>query len=480
MWDVAARKQVAQFNSPEDYVFYLLWSPSGGFLVSGHHGGIVRFWDVRHLQADSLLEVQPAATTNEPVLPQWRRLATSQARLHAIELHQPISLIQDLLDATAGRETSGPVGQATAEPATGRRLREIAALRWPDEARLGIVALLVQPLGHSDDWKPPEDVPCNKVRDALLEALASPSITPEPPEVSTHALIKSIERVDDKLLSLLTMLGPEAVRADPALPLRLLHRVPELPALAAVQRQLLGLKVTCSGADGRSSGDSPDAERGTVSGIEMGRLGLRHHYGHLLPTQMALPDDLILIKQLRGELLFRSREVAEPPRLRPTVLVLDTSVASIPEIDALLRPAAHAVATTLRKHNLPVILITTGGGLGGKDRIVELRQPADLVELWTHHSNDIPDCARTLRLASSLRSTLRDGGSLEPIILLLTHPWFCADDDPLPRVEHLRGLFVQYPGYEVEPALSSTCERYQTLKSTDFSRLAGVLRELTG
>ena len=48
-----------------------------------------------------------------------------------------------------------------------------------------------------------------------------------------------------------------------------------------------------------------------VGGVELGQLG--RDWGALLPTQLALPRELLLYRHLRRELLFRARQVAEAP-----------------------------------------------------------------------------------------------------------------------------------------------------------------------
>ncbi|MDH5185058.1 MAG: hypothetical protein OEX12_14335, partial [Gammaproteobacteria bacterium] len=53
-----------------------------------------------------------------------------------------------------------------------------------------------------------------------------------------------------------------------------------------------------------------------------------------------------------------------------------------------------------------------------------------------------------LSKAQALRSQLHDG-SLEPIILLLTHPFWGADLEYIAPIAGLRALFVQYPNSDV-------------------------------
>ncbi len=72
-----------------------------------------------------------------------------------------------------------------------------------------------------------------------------------------------------------------------------------------------------------------------------------------------------------------------------------------------------------------------------------------------------------------MRETLRDG-ALEPVIILLTHPWF-ADGKQISPLSGLRGLFVQYPGHYAEPVLAQHCERFESIGAGQGERLADIL-----
>lgn len=81
-----------------------------------------------------------------------------------------------------------------------------------------------------------------------------------------------------------------------------------------------------------------------------------------------------------------------------------------------------------------------------------------------------------------LRNALPHEGGLEPLILLLTHPWLGAEDEDdadLPTPPHLRALFVAYPRYAgVTPTLSARCERSVVLAAGDGERLGEELAEM--
>ena len=83
-------------------------------------------------------------------------------------------------------------------------------------------------------------------------------------------------------------------------------------------------------------------------------------------------------------------------------------------------------------------------------------------------------------MAEGVRQGLWDGTGPEPITLLLTQPWFGAETDVIPRMRGLRGLFVQYPGQNVEPALAQYCDRWDCLRSGETTNLGAALAYLFG
>lgn len=395
-------------------------------------------------------------------------LPTALAQMHRLGIYPPLSLIQDLLDLTGGQPVNNPLAQLAQD--TG--VAELIALRWSTPARIGLVALLLHKIPFSD-WEPPSDISPREISNALQAGLKGEPMEPQAPPPPISPLQEAAKLIDEQLLSLLTILGEQAVAAEPALPLRLLSRIPNLPALSSLQRQLLGVRVCFGDHRGRSIGNAPGAERGQVSGVETSS---RTDWSSLLPSQLALPKSVLNYRYQRGELLFRTRELAEPPRLRPTVLLLDVTPPAFGPIEAITRISAFAVANFLRQAEISVVLITNGEE---QEQILQLDNPEDLVEIWTHRAISPANEIRSLKLANAIRTNLRDESGLEPIILLLTHPWFGAEAK-LSRIPGLRGLFVQYPSMQIQPTIANLCDRYSSIDVEQTAELGEILGYLMG
>jgi ATP-dependent Clp protease ATP-binding subunit ClpC len=193
----------------------------------------------------------------------------------------------------------------------------------------------------------------------------------------------------------------------------------------------------------------------------------------VLASQYALPQPLFDYRALNGGLLYRARTGRAPPRLHPMVLVLDVSPAAFGPIEAMTRPAAHAVATTLRAAGLPVALVTAGGA--GTARLAD--SAAAALAVLTERSLELADAVRAMAKAETLRRTLTGHGA-EPLVLLLSHPWFGAEEPDAMIPTGLRALFIQYPGTPVRPAWADRCARSETLPPNAWSQLPQALGRL--
>ena len=470
IWDTRTGKELEQFYHSDTEVLRVVWSSDGAFIASSHLDDSFCLWDTRHLLPSQTVTTYNLNTT-QPLPTYPSLLPTALAQMHRLGIYPPLSLVQDLLDLTGGHPVNNSLTQLAQDTSTG--IPDLIALRWSAPARIGLVALLIHKIPFSDEWEPPSNISPREISAALQTALKGESIEPKAPEPPISPLREAGKLIDEKLLSLLTILGAKAVETEPALPLRLLSRVPDLPALSSLQRQLLGVRVCFGNRSGRSIGNAPGAERGQVSGVEASS---KTDWISLLPSQLALPQPVVEYRHHRGELLFRTRELAEPPRLRPTVLLLDVTPPAFGPVEAITRIAAFAVANSLRQANIPVVLITNGEE---QDRILQLDNPENLVEIWTERTLVPANEVRTLKLANAVRTNLKDESGQEPMILLLTQPWFGAEKN-LPRVSGLRGLFIQYPNMEVTPSIAHLCERYETLAAGQTAELGQILGYLMG
>ncbi len=388
--------------------------------------------------------------------------------MHRLNIYPPLSLVQDLLNLTGGHPVDNPLAQLAKDTA----ISELIALHWSAPARIGLVALLLHKIPFPG-WEPPPGISPREISTALQAGLKGEPIEPEAPPPPMSLLQEAAKLIDDQLLSLLTILGEQAIASEPALPLRLLSRIPNLPVLSTIQRQLLGVRVCFGNYTGRSIGNAPGVERGQVSGVETSS---RTDWSSLLPSQLALPQSVLNYRYQRGELLFRTRQLAEPPRLRPTVLLLDVTPPTFGPIESITRIAAFAVANSLRQAEIPAVLITTGEE---QEQIVQLDNPQDLVEIWTQRAIAPANEVRIFKLANAIRANLMDDSGLEPIILLLTHPWFGAEKK-ISRIQGLRALFVQYPSIQVQPAIANLCERYSYIDAKQTADLGQILGYLMG
>jgi hypothetical protein len=442
VWEAATGRPVEHFEFAESYTWRLAWSPDGGFLASKHAGAVCRLWDTRHLAAPR------APAVNTPLPAELAALPAALAQLQRLHLYPPLVLLRELLRLTGGQPVTGTLAVLASCPG----VQEFVHLRWPTAARVGLVALLLRGLPPAG-WQPPAGLPPGRLQEVLLQALAGESMEPCRPPYPLALLRQNAVLLDDRLLSLLALLGPEAVAAEPGLPLRLCQQLPVLPALSTPQRRLLQLRLPL---------DSGHHAQG--SGMASARTGITRQgeWHALLPSQLVLPPVVLHSRYHRQELLYRARSGREPPRLRPTVLVLDVSPPSFGPVETTSRLAAHVIASSLLEAHLPVVLVAAGGA----GRVRTLEQPADLLELWTLRSLEPAAAVPALHLARAIRASLRDD-LLEPLIVLLSHPWFGAEEE-LPAIPALRGLFVQYPGRQIRPALGDACERWENLNAGQF------------
>jgi len=178
----------------------------------------------------------------------------------------------------------------------------------------------------------------------------------------------------------LQILGPAACAADPLLPVRLAHRIPHLPALTPRELRLLD-----------SAGRPAAASRSTASGTLVyspGTAGLTRTgpLTRLLPTQLALPRDILTMRLAENQLLYRQHRAPAPPAPEPVTIILDTTPPTFGPAGTTLRLTAHLITTTLWDHDRYPHLIT----LTDPNTVAELRSPADLLAIWAGATLDDP------------------------------------------------------------------------------------------
>lgn len=449
LWEARSGRECGRYSFPEDAAWRLAWSADGTFLAASHSGDRFRLWDTR------ALAVAPPATLT--LSPELMQLVAALAQLHRLLLYPSLALLRELLQLTGGRPGLLPTLAAHLG------VRELIRLRWPVAARVGLVALLLNGL-PADGWQPPADLEPAQLTAALAQALRGAAIPPQIPPPPLPMLLRNADAVDERLLGLLTLLGPAAVAADPGLPLRLRARLPMLPAWSVSQRRLLGRRLRWP--DGLAQGSGPGRER----------VGIAPHGAlrDLLPSQLALPPAVLHSREQRGELLYRARSGHDQDCQRPLLLVLDVSPPCFGAIEAMLRPAAQLLAAS-RLHAGQTVLLIAAGGVG---QVRPLTQPADLLDVWTLRSLQPAAAAAVLHLAATLRGSWRET-VLEPVIVVLSQPWF-GSGEALPTLPGLRGLFVQYPGTTVQPTLAVRCERWESVDTGDPARLPELLTRLLG
>ncbi|WP_440099039.1 hypothetical protein [Streptosporangium sp. H16] len=373
------------------------------FLSTGSAEGGAQIWDVRLSPPVSV----PAPTTGAAGTPA-RPLAPAVAALLACgenDLWPPLGLVDDLITLT-GRNASPPRlndGRLNvlADHEGIRRLRDLG---WPARARGSFAVLLSARLTPVPAFTLPEGADRPSARAALtagLDATSSPAV---PGGVPPGELVAAVDTVTARVASLLTIIGPDAAAADPALPLKLAHHAAQLPPLNRRQLRLLGDPAGTRRNTRRSGGGTSQHAPGTVGVSRHGTLA------QLLHTQLALTEDLFSIQHLGDQLLYRRHTGEVPPAPRPVTMILDTTPPTYGTPEQTLRLVAHLITVTLWEYGeQPVLISLTRPGAA-----LRLTGRAQLAHLWSTRTLDPPGPA--LPIAVDLA---RSTGN--PIVLLAHH-----------------------------------------------------------
>jgi hypothetical protein len=220
---------------------------------------------------------------------------------------------------------------------------------------------------------------------------------------------------------------------------------------------------------------SAGTAQGSGAGIDRSGYSRSGKLTDLLPSQYNLPDDVLLWRYINGGLLYRARSGQEPPQLRPVIIVLDTSSATLGPIGALIRPAALALATSLSQKYVPSLFLSAGD-----EKVFLMQTPTDRLKLLTHRHGKLGDPVKSIQKAEQLLHNLQHEHPLEPVILLLTHSFWGSEFEDAPNFKRLRALFVHYPKSNPRPPWANRCERWQTVRHSEIERIPSVLGRLIG
>jgi hypothetical protein len=250
-----------------------------------------------------------------------------------------------------------------------------------------------------------------------------------PPPIAE--LIAELDRVDDSVLVLASVLGPDAVAAEPGLLARVRGQSLAGWSLAPRQRTLIGLRAALQ-PDGSSQGHGLG---GTRAGIARnGQLPA------LLPSQLALPRMVLVAKKSRDELLYRTRMGDLSLAAQPMVLLLDDTPATFGAVGVTLRFVANLLAgLAIRRHRRCALIPL------GTPRLEFLNEPADLVHVWAEGTVERPDLVTALAVAGSAAAQLSDSLDGLPRLVVLTHPYLACPVRP-----GLHIVRVRYPGVPAE------------------------------
>lgn len=406
IWDPLQAVELAAFAGPDGHWHSMDWvlSPDGDLQLviarDDESPAPARTWRVR---------VKPSRENPSAAL--WtanpdrsERRASRVLALGSAGMWRPMGLVEDLVQVTAkdGSTTlnDGRVGALANEPGV-RRLRELG---WSAGARLAFVPLLTSRLSPQQPFEPPVEESPAALRNALRNAVAKRVGAARPAGVELSELHTAAETITDRIMTLLTILGPRACTVDPLLPTRLLHRAVQLPALNARQLRLM--------SSGELQREVLERARGTGNHeYNPGTAGLARSgpLNRLLPTQLALPHDLMTMRYLENHLLYRQHRAPAPPTPEVVTLVLDTSPPTFGLVEQVLRLAAHLLVVTLWEYGHQPAVVT----LDDPESAVTLARRVDLMRVWTSRTLDDPWPA--------IKTAVHTASGTGHPVLLLTH-----------------------------------------------------------
>jgi hypothetical protein len=218
-------------------------------------------------------------------------------------------------------------------------------------------------------------------------------------------------------------------------PVRLAHRIPQLPDLTSLELQLLASPGGRRPAICPAAADTVRYSPGTAGVNRSGPLT------RLLPTQLAFPRELMAISLAANQLLFRQHTTPVSPTPQPVTIILDVAPPTVGPAGHALRLAAHLITTALWELDRHPRLIT----LAAPGILTELRVTADLIDIWTSSTLDDPGPALTAALVTAAEAD-------QPVVLCAYHHTARGSYFPAPAT---RLLTAHHPPEKAPPAPTS-------------------------
>ncbi|TCO52890.1 WD40 repeat domain-containing protein [Actinocrispum wychmicini] len=412
LWDVQRGQTVMTIPPAPDGrkpVVGVCWAADGRFAVV-HDEGTVVSWTI----------TLPARATGERVPPQ--QLPALVAATAAVGTMVSVPVLVDLFSLLLGQD-AGRLDELSRHPG----VTMLRGLRWPADAVVGLAVLVAAGLPAAEDTLPPDQATQEELHAAVEQAMEGVSTVSQAYEPPMAALLVELDRIDDSVIVLATLLGPDAVAAAPDVLARVRSQSFGGWSLAPRQQRLLGLRSMLR-ADGRSQGH----------GVGDTRAGIARHgeLPSLLPSQLASPREVLAAKMSRDELLFRTRQGGLAVEAQPVVLVVDDTAAAFGTVGVTLRIVANLLAGMAIRQRRRCALVL----LGSAD-VTFLAEMADLVHLWAGGSVERPNLPAALAAAGTAAAQLSDVLGGLPRLVVLTHPYLDCPTRP-----GLHVIRVHYPG----------------------------------
>jgi WD40 repeat protein len=363
----------------------------------------------------------------------------------------------ELLDPAAGAR---PLADRLNEPERAVLVSDpaLAALRglgWRGvRSRCGLAGLIASELAPGPSFTPPPGTGRGERETALVRALAA-AVPYRAEGTGPEELRRALRDLPPGVVTLLEVVGEDAVFTDPGLSVQLTAAAASLPVLGADVLSMVSRSVRrldrAEPAPDRAGGDHLDLSQDPVDHDLVPVLTRRGRPDRIIPTQLALPPQVRVPLQAANGLLYRHHAARPAVAPRPVTVLLDVSPAVFGPVELVLRLAAHLLTVTAWRSGGQVSLVTTA-----RPRVVmPLERRGDLVTLWTARTLDPPD----------LHVAALTAAGLEQSVVALTHH-ATALDQGLRSGPGLTVITTDTPG---TPTLTGQARRGQA--AADYRRL---------